>query len=67
MEIYRMPLQEIIWDDFKIIATIHSLSQNNILLLKYIFYKKKEDEYVCICISKKKPDECREVSWKWGW
>ena len=44
MEIYRMPLQEIIWDDFKIIATIHSLSQNNILL-KYIFYKKKEDEY----------------------
>ena len=39
-----MPLQEIIWDDFKIIATIPH-SQNNILL-KYIFYKKKEDEYV---------------------
>ena len=50
MEIYRMPLQEIIWDDFKIIATIHSLSQNNILLLKYIFYKKKEDEYVVLVL-----------------
>ena len=49
MEIYRMPLQEIIWDDFKIIATIHSLSQNNILL-KYIFYKKKEDEYVVLVL-----------------
>ena len=50
MEIYRMPLQEIIWDDFKIIATIHSLSQNNILL-KYIYhYNNKEDEYVVLVL-----------------